>query len=154
MTAKNLSKICKTQCYTTQRRVWTHCVLAAFTQGNDCCALASDFRNVVHISKIVFEVLPLWQTIQTLSSLWVQMCVWAFETGHSYGDRAVRAWCQTQAQVSGCTLKNYALRCVIWLYATEKDVPVWPSVCVLMLWNSDYSDTSANEDNSFRNHIR
>lgn len=42
----------------------SHCVLTAFTEGNDCCALASEFRNVVHLSKIVFEVLPLGQTIQ------------------------------------------------------------------------------------------
>jgi hypothetical protein len=51
-------------------------------------------------------------------------------------DTIMEVWCQTQAQLSGCTLKKYALQCVIWLYATEKDVHVWPSVCVLM-WNSD-----------------
>jgi hypothetical protein len=26
---------------------------------------------------------------------------------------------------------------VIWLYATEKEVHVWPSICVLMQWNCD-----------------
>jgi hypothetical protein len=29
--------------------------------------------------------------------------------------------------------EKYELRCVIWLYATEKEVHVWPSLCVLML---------------------
>jgi len=29
--------------------------------------------------------------------------------------------------------KKYSLQCVIWVCATEKDVCVWPSVCVLML---------------------